>query len=974
MLKRLFSGVALTGLLAGTVAAQHAQVSAVAVDPNDPTRVWVCNRDNHSVSLLDTLSGTIVSEVEVGVNPRSLAIGPDGRIFVANQRGNIPLDRNGRTGFGPGAQFGTVSVIDPGSLAVTTLTGVGVEPYGIAIAPNQKYFVVSGFRSGTIKAYDIATLQEVASHQYLRTLNEIPAGFTIADVDSNRDGLPDLGDPRGFVIRSDSERMYVTHFKSPFISVLSLTLDQNGLPTLISEAAKIDTNDYTVDPFFNPIPVTTAHSQGLPRFLEDIALSPDGSRALIPHVLHNVNHDVNHDFAGTIAGDFENRVYPALTMIDTLAESFDQGNDLSNRLHNEIADPRQPAEFRTYGLDAYHPNTGDPVVLGGKGSPVMGGQLELVLTGMNAGDSAIVQIGRQRQTPAGSAGTSYVNPRVIVPVINGQATFTLPNNPASEGSRIVAQALVTDGLTGQLVLSNPVMMRLSADPVATNKMGHRAGQPSRALFSPDGQHALMLNRGSEDLFLYDLNGSDMTLRLVFPARLKFHERQALSASSAMGDLPLGMALVPDATTDNDDAIVYVINEGNRTLSTLRVDWEAGTIRKLRNQQRTIGLPDVMTQSQLIGQELFEDASRPQTTGHFNNSCASCHFEGGADGNVWQRPAGPRSTMPVFGGTLGTGLILWKGVRLNMGETGPMFGGENGGHGIFTDEEQQGLTDYHEIISPPLNPNRDELTGDLTAEAAYGRDLFFGINDTGLNNALRHAGCSECHSDVQASGQPAGMRFFTVDFVNAQLSGGEMLGQLDPDCFSLREGIVAPNIRNVNTGANVLVDVDGDTIPDADRNFDGFDDTETYAVMNPDTSDDFRRDDPNSYMCPCDAVNDPNCDPQNPLQLFTRGQTLFSIPTKLGVYATGPYFHDHAAFSLRALVDPIVQSVDPVYGDAPYGLASTRPGLNKLFNDVHDVRGHQQFAPGVSKVQQTLNTPAGQEDADVEAILAFIRSL
>ncbi|MCA8978833.1 MAG: hypothetical protein H6831_11805 [Planctomycetes bacterium] len=974
MLNRLLPVVTLTGLLAGSALAQHSQVSAVAVDPTDPARVWVCNRDNNSVSLLDTNSGSIVHEFEVGMNPRSLAIGPNGRVFVANQRGDVPLTDNGRTGYALGAQFGTVSVIDPGTLTVTTLTGVGVEPYGIAVAPNQKYFVVSGFRSGTIKAYDIATLQEVASHQYLRTLNEIPPGFTVADVDENRDGLADLGDPRGFVIRSDSQRIYVTHFKSPYISVLEVQLTPAGLPTGIVEAGKIDTNEYTVDPFFNPIPVTTVQSQGLPRFLEDIALSPDGTRALVPHVLHNINHDVNHDFAGAIAGDFENRVYPALTMLDMVSETFDQGFDNSNRLHNEVADPRKPAEFRTFGLDAYHPNSGNPVVLGLSGSPVIGGSLDLVVSGMEPGDSAIVRIGRERHTPAGSAGTSYVSPRVVLPVVNGTATFNIPNNPSSEGGIAVAQALITSALTGDQVLSSPVMFRLSANPLATNKMGHRAGQPSRALFSPDGQHALMLNRGSEDLFLYDISGSDMTLRQVFPPRLKFHERSPLSASSPMGDLPLGMALVPDASTDNDDAIVYVINEGNRTLSTLRVDWETGTIRKLKNQQRSILLPDAMTQSQLIGQELFEDASRPQTTGHFNNSCASCHFEGGADGNVWQRPAGPRSTMPVFGGTLGTGLILWKGVRLNMGETGPMFGGENGGTGDLTDEEQQGLTDYHEVIAPPLNPNRDPVTGGLTAQAAFGRDLFLGINDTGLNGALRHAGCSDCHSTEETSGQAPGIRFFTADFVFPQLSGGENLGVLDPDCFSLRENIVAPNIRNVNTGANIVIDIDGDTIPDTDRNFDGFDDTETYAIMNPDTNDDFHRDDVNSYMCPCDAINDPDCDAQNPIRLFTRKMTLFSIPTKLGVFATGPYFHDHAAFSLRALVDPVIQSVDPVYGDPAYGLPVGRPGLNKLFNDAHDVRGHQQFVPGVSKVQQTLQTPAGQEDADVEAILAFIRSL
>lgn len=974
MFQRFLSGAALVGIAAGSAFAQHSQVSAVAVDPGDPARVWVCNRDNHSVSLIDTTTGTIVSEVAVGINPRSIAIGPNGRIFVANQRGDVPLSANARTGFASGAQFGTVSVIDPNTLAVTTLTGVGVEPYGLAIAPNQEYFVVSGFRSGTIKAYDIDTLAEVASHQYLRTLNEVPAGKTIVDVDQNRDGIADTGDPRGFVIRADSERMYVTHFKSPYVSVLSVQLDANGVPTGFTEESKINTDQYAFDPFFNPTPVSAVKSQGFPRFLEDIALSPDGTRALVPHVLHNVNHDVNHDYQGAIAGDFENRVYPALTMIDTATETYIPGTDNSNRLHNEVADPRKPAEYRTFGIDAYHPNSGNPVVLGGIGSPTIGGQLEFVVSGMGAADSAIIRIGRPLHTPAGALGMSYVNVRATVPVVNGTATFSLGNNPGLEGVRAVAQALVTNSLTGDQILSNPVMFRVSADPVAMNKMGHRAGQPSRALFSPDGQHALMLNRGSEDLFLYDLSGSDMTLRHVFPARIKFHERQPLAKGSALGDMPLGMAMVPDLSTDNDDALVYVINEGNRTLSTLRVDWEAGTIRKEKNQIDTISGPDAMSDLEILGQELFEDASRAQTTGHFNNSCASCHFEGGDDGNVWQRPAGPRSTMPVYGGTLGTGLILWKGVRLNMGETGPMFGGENGGHGILTDEEQNALNAYHEIISPPLNPNRDLSTGGLTAQAAFGRDLFLGTNDTGLNAALRHAGCSECHPAEDTGVSNPGMRFFTADFVHPILTGGEMLGQLDPDCFSLRENIVAPNIRNVNTGANVIVDINGDTIPDADRNLDGFDDTETYAVMNPDTADDFRRDDPNSYLCPCDPLTDPNCDQQNPMRLFTRAQTMFSIPTKLGVYTSGPYFHDHAAFSLRALVDPIAQSIDPVYGDVPYGLPTARPGLNKLFNDVHDVRGHEQFVPGVSKVQQTLQTPPGQEDSDVEAILAFIRSL
>src|SRR4030095_13660140 len=156
----------------------------------------------------------------------------------------------------------------------------------------------------------------------------------------------------------------------------------------------------------------------------------------------------------------------------------------------------------------------------------------------------------------------------------------------------------------------------------------------------------------------------------------------------------------DPTTNNEDALLYVMNELTRTVSVLRIDWAANTIVQEHAQIPTLLNPDHYTVSQRLGEELFEDASRGQTTaahgtiGEFNNSCASCHFEGGEDGNVWQRPAGPRSTMPVYGGSIATGLILWKGVRLNMGETGPMFGGENGGGGVFTDVEQQGLIDYH----------------------------------------------------------------------------------------------------------------------------------------------------------------------------------------------------------------------------------------------------------------------------------------
>lgn len=964
-------GATVVGALPAT--AQHSQVSAVAVQPGNANRVWTVNRDNSSVAVVDVATSTLVAEIPVGNWPRSLAFNADGtKVFVANQRGNIPLTANEITGFPAGAMPGTISVIDVAGLNVqTTISQVGTEPYGVAVSPNGKWFAVSAMRSGAVTLYDAATFQQKATHQYLRNLSDIPAPFTLADADADRDGIADTGDPRGFTIRADGARIYVTHFRSPYVSMLDVAVDGNGLPTALTYAGKITTDDYAPDPILNPIPVQVLKSQGQPRFLEDIALSPDGTRALVPHVLHNVNHDVNFDFGPRLAGDFANRVYPAVTMIDTVANSFGAPGDHSRRLHHELSDSLEPAEYVPFG-DSHVTSNGDIMSLGGSGSPVLGGSMNIVLDGIRIGDTATLLIGqRETEQVVPGLGTRYVLPRLTRPFGGNTVRIPIPNHASYDGLEIIVQALVTKQ-GGEQALSNAVRVVIGSSGFGRNQMGYRAGQPSRVLYNAAGTRAIVLNRGSEDVFLYRVAGSNMDLVNVYPPRHDFAPRAGLDTTTGLGDLPLGMALVPDPTTIDDDARLYVINEGTRTLSVLRVNWLTGQIAKERDQIPTHTGPDALTHDQRVGLELFEDSSRPATAGNFNNSCGSCHFEGGEDGNVWQRPAGPRSTMPMYGGTAATGLILWKGVRINLGETGPMFGGENGGHGIFTDAEQAALTAFHEVVPTPLNPNRDPSTYALTPVAQLGRDLFLGENTTGMNASLRHAGCVTCHKVLETNPNLwPGPRFFTADFLNPALTAGEILGPgFDPSCSALRENIVSPNIRNVNTGADI--DADDDGLPDPDRNFDGYVDTETYVVMNNDTSDDFQRDDPNTYDCPCDPQVDGNCNPLTNTRFFTRRADQFSIPSKLGLFSTGPFFHDHAAHTLRTLLDPEAQAISPVYGSPAFPGQPAFAGLNKIFNEVHDLRGHEQFSPGASKVQTTLHST--NVDADIEAILAFIQSL
>jgi cytochrome c peroxidase len=261
----------------------------------------------------------------------------------------------------------------------------------------------------------------------------------------------------------------------------------------------------------------------------------------------------------------------------------------------------------------------------------------------------------------------------------------------------------------------------------------------------------------------------------------------------------------------------------------------------------------------------------------------------------------------------------------------MFGGENGGTGIFTDDEQEALVAFAERLPVPLNPH---LVGaDLSPDAKLGRDLFFGINDTSLNPGLRNSNCQSCHAIQLPSGSPA---WFTNDQLKIFDSNFDQAHQ-DP-CLVLRESVMGEAVSNVNSGVNIRDEQTNQLI--VDRNADGISDLESYTPMNEDGSGDFTRDDPNSVDC---------LESGGGQTVFNRAATNFNVPTKMGAFFTGPYFHDHAVRSLREVLDPQAQ---------------TFPSLNKLRNTQHDVRG--------TNVQSFLSST--DASADIELLLRFIQSL
>ena len=81
--------------------------------------MWVVNQDNDSVSVFDAVTNAKLAEIAVGLMPRSIALAPNGNVWVTNK----------------GAA--TISVISPSTLAVaqTVVLPYASQPFGVAFAP-----------------------------------------------------------------------------------------------------------------------------------------------------------------------------------------------------------------------------------------------------------------------------------------------------------------------------------------------------------------------------------------------------------------------------------------------------------------------------------------------------------------------------------------------------------------------------------------------------------------------------------------------------------------------------------------------------------------------------------------------------------------------------------------------------------------------------------------------------------------------
>jgi DNA-binding beta-propeller fold protein YncE len=232
----------------------------------DPLRggVWTANGDVGTISFVDVDTRRVIQEIAIGQDIRSIALSPDAAWIAA-------VDRTGAT----------VALVDAETRQVRRVIALGTHPRAcVWDAADPRWLYVAAEDDGAVVVVD-------------RTLGQIAATIDVGRL------------PSGLAVSRGVEELYVTHRIDADLTVVDLS----GR----SVAADVGLAD---EPF-----TALGTPNGKPLGFEALALTPDGSRAWVPHEL----------LAPTHPFVFNQTLFPAISVVD-----------LTGRVEQQT-DPNDPA-------------------------------------------------------------------------------------------------------------------------------------------------------------------------------------------------------------------------------------------------------------------------------------------------------------------------------------------------------------------------------------------------------------------------------------------------------------------------------------------------------------------------------------------------------------------------------------------------------------------------------------------------------
>jgi len=279
----------------------NASSSSSIVYAEDTQRIFTANLDAGSVTWAELAK----QQPPAPLRRREVAIGKDLR--------RLALGGNGRQLLVSDYLEGEFIWLDADTLNVEYRLKTGGRPFGVIYDAKKNIYWATLFEAGKLLGLN---------HR----------GEIVAEINT-----PET--PRGIALTADG-RLLITHAMTGQLSIWSLT---NVSPELIKVITLEETHDS--DEFI---------SQGQPRLLDDIAISPDGKEAWLPHVLWNFDHPFQ----------FQSTVFPAVSIISLSPgkeaeklgyrkQLFQQINIIDNNNRTRIVSNPHDAEFSLDGKKVY---------------------------------------------------------------------------------------------------------------------------------------------------------------------------------------------------------------------------------------------------------------------------------------------------------------------------------------------------------------------------------------------------------------------------------------------------------------------------------------------------------------------------------------------------------------------------------------------------------------------------------------------
>jgi YVTN family beta-propeller protein len=252
--------------------------SAVAITTQGDT-LLVVNPDSNSLTLVDTTSRSVIGELPVGIDPRTVSVDDvSNRAYVAN-RGTD-----------------SISVINLAMRQVITEVTVGDRPYGVLVGPGADRVYIAEQGSDRIRILAADTLH------------------TISLID-----VPDR--PSGLALTNDGRTLLVTHLLTSTITIVTVQPYQVFLPIIVRSGTA---GQDTIQSPTSNLQFLTSSILLWPdsNLLQSIVIAPDGQRAYVPHTRSNTTNT---------ALTFDTTVFPLVSPIDLasrqhlIGQQFDLG-------------------------------------------------------------------------------------------------------------------------------------------------------------------------------------------------------------------------------------------------------------------------------------------------------------------------------------------------------------------------------------------------------------------------------------------------------------------------------------------------------------------------------------------------------------------------------------------------------------------------------------------------------------------------